>query len=67
MICNGVYGKNNVELRIKRPGFTPNSDITSTFDFKQVTSLSVCEFTHSKMGLIASSRVMGELNKMPFI
>ena len=41
--------------------------LITTFDFKQVTSLFVCEFPHSKMGLIASSRVMGELNKMPFI
>ena len=67
MICKGVYGKNNVGFRIKGRGFTPSSDITYTFDFEQVTSLFVCEFPHSKMGLIASSRVMGELNKMPFI
>lgn len=60
-------GKIMWNFRIKRPGFTLNSDITYTFDFKQVTSLSVCEFPHSKMGLIASSRVMGELNKMPSI
>lgn len=54
-------------FRLKIPGFTPNSDVTYMFDFEQVTNLSVHEFPHSKMGLIVTPRVIGELNKIPYI